>query len=43
LVVREPLGSKPSFNVSTTDLAAAHVLAHKMRTGWRKAGPCEVP
>jgi hypothetical protein len=29
----------PCFVISTYDLAEAHALAHRLRTGWSKAGP----
>jgi hypothetical protein len=38
-IVREPLCSQACFQISANDLAEAHALAHRMRTGWSKAGP----
>lgn len=38
-IVREPLCSEACFHISANDLAQAHALAHRMRTGWSKAGP----
>jgi preprotein translocase subunit SecD len=38
-IVREPLGSQPSFHISAFDFAEAQALAERLRVGWRKPGP----
>jgi hypothetical protein len=36
-IVREPLGSQECFQISASDLAEAHALAHRLRAKWSKA------